>query len=308
MRKSLSLVVVLAAAAPAGAWNNTGHMVAARLAWLKLGAAERSKAQAILRRHPHYDEFLAADRPEGFSEDEWVFLRAATWSDWVRSHHPAQYHHSSWHFINYPFVPPGCTHIDANDHQPARGQENIVQQLDMAARKVRKGDGEEQALSLCWLLHLGGDIHQPLHCVALFSAKFRDGDRGGNLTFMRLKSDGKKVKLHPMWDGLLGNSTSPGALGRIVQEVLTMLEENPDLIKDNIESHKTLESWAQESAAIAVKDTYLNGKLPIGAEEDDASTIPLAPADYAKNAGHVARVQIAKAGVRLADLLSSVLK
>jgi hypothetical protein len=37
-------------------------------------------------------------------------------------------------------------------------------------------DPEERAPHLCWLIHLVGDIHQPLHSTALFSRKlFPDG-------------------------------------------------------------------------------------------------------------------------------------
>ena len=179
MRKALAVVVMLGICTPAFAWNNTGHMVSARLAWLKLEPNQRSKAVEILKKHPHYDEFLMADRPSGFTEEEWVFLRAATWSDWVRNHHQEEYHHASWHYINYPFVPVGSM-IDAASHQPPPNEENIVRQLGVAVKMIKNGTREEQAVYLCWLLPLGGDIHQPLHTTALFSKQFPDGDRGGN--------------------------------------------------------------------------------------------------------------------------------
>jgi hypothetical protein len=294
-------------AAPAYPWNNTGHMVAARLAWKALDDDQRSRAATILKAHPHFEEFLAADRPGGFSEDEWVFLRAATWPDWVRSHHTDEYHHATWHFINYPFVPAGSA-IDPKEHQPPAGQEDIVRQLDVAVKKIQGGNREEQAVFLCWLLHLGGDIHQPLHCTALFSARYPDGDRGGNLAFIRLQEGTRKVKLHPLWDDLLGNGTSPAAIARVVKQVQTLLKETPDLIKDDVESHTSFESWAKESFEVARKDAYLNGSLPVGKEEDDDADIPLAPADYPKKAGALARVQMAKAGARLAATLKTVLK
>jgi hypothetical protein len=307
MRKALAVVVMLAMCAPAFAWNNTGHMVAARLAWLKLKPGERSKVVEILKKHPHYDEFLAADRPNGFTEEEWVFLRAATWSDWVRNHHKKQYHHASWHYINYPFVPQGSM-IDAASHQPPPEEENVVRQLDVAVKKIKNGTQEEQAVYLCWLLHLGGDVHQPLHTTALFSEQFPDGDRGGNLAYVVLHDGANKTKLHPMWDGLLGKSTSVSAIGRVVKQVNSMLEENPDLIKSDLENHTTFESWAKESFEIAKKAAYLNGQLPLGVEDDESSDISVAPDDYAKNAGGIARVQIAKAGARLAATVSKVLE
>lgn len=81
MRRFLSLAIVLCVCPHGSAWNAKGHMVIARLVWLKLNAEQRGKAVEILKKHPHYDEFLADGRPENIPEDEWVFLRSATWSD-----------------------------------------------------------------------------------------------------------------------------------------------------------------------------------------------------------------------------------
>ena len=55
----------------------------------------------------------------------------------------------------------------------------------------------------CWLFHLVGDVHQPLHTVSLFKTKYPDGDRGGNLVFVRAKRSGAILDLHQLWDGLL---------------------------------------------------------------------------------------------------------
>jgi hypothetical protein len=94
MRKVVTLGLLLIVSTPAFAWNDKGHMVAARLAWKKLTEEERSKVLEILKKHPHYVEFLTTKRPDGFSEDEWDFMRAATWPDWVRTHQKGKYHHA----------------------------------------------------------------------------------------------------------------------------------------------------------------------------------------------------------------------
>jgi S1/P1 Nuclease len=307
MKRTLTLILALFGCAPGFGWNNTGHMVVARLAWEKLGEDQRSQAIDALRKHPHYDEFLSADRPEGYSEEEWVFLRAGTWPDWVRNHHKAQFHHGSWHFINYPFVPPGSD-VDPGDHQPSANEENIVKQLQVSVNKIKHGDEEEKAIYLCWLLHLAGDIHQPLHCTALFSEQFPDGDRGGNLAFIRTKSTSKKSKLHPLWDGLLGKSTSPATIGKVVNQARNVLEDEPQLVADDLAKHKTFDSWAKESFDVAKKAAYLDGKLKVGEEEDEDGDVSVLPSNYAKNAGQTARIQVAKAGQRLADTLSELLK
>jgi hypothetical protein len=309
MRRVLSLAVLFVLSTPAYSWNNTGHMVAARLAWQKLNQAQKDKAVQILKKHPHYQEFLSADRPDGFTEPEWVFLRAATWPDWVKTHHKGEgFDHRTWHYINYPFILPGSG-IDPASHQPPADQENIVQQLGVVVKQIKSGGSQvDQAVALCWLLHLGGDVHQPLHTAALFSKQFPDGDRGGNLAYIVLHSGANKTELHSMWDGLLGKSTSAAAIGQVVQEVNTLIQANPELIKDDLEKHTTFESWAKESFEVAKKQAYLNGTLPLGDGDEEASDIDVAPEDYTKNSGRTARIQIAKAGARLATTLATVLE
>jgi len=307
MKRVLWLVVFLAAPSQGYCWNNTGHMITARLAWLNLEEGQRAAVIRILKKHPHYDEFLSTDKPAGFSEEEWVFLRAATWPDWVRSHHKAEYHHATWHFINYPFVAPGSA-IDPNTHQPPADEENIVRQLGFAVKKVKSGNQEDQAVYLCWILHLVGDIHQPLHTTAYFSNAFPDGDRGGNLAYVILHDGANKTQLHPMWDGLLGKSTSVSAIGNVVKQTQELAEADQEAVKTNVNENKTFESWAKESFEVAKQTAYLNGKLPLGDEDAEAADIEVVPENYTKNAGHVARVQIAKAGTRLATTLADALK
>jgi len=60
--------------------------------------------------------------------------------------------------------------------------------------KIRTGTDEEKEIYLTWLLHLIGDIHQPLHCTAVFSEQFPNGDKGGNDAFVRIRSSPVKLR------------------------------------------------------------------------------------------------------------------
>src|SRR5262249_4979495 len=86
MRTPATLIIVLglALASPAVAWHQNGHMAVARIAWLQLGDKEKAQVAKILKAHPHYQVFLAADCPKGVPEIEWAFAQASHWSDWVR--------------------------------------------------------------------------------------------------------------------------------------------------------------------------------------------------------------------------------
>ena len=115
MRKLIACVVLCVASGPGLAWNGTGHMVTARLAWRRLTEDQRGKVLAVLKKHPHYGVYLAAGPPEGLTEGEWAFLRAATWADWVRGRRA--FDHPTWHYINYPIIEAGSA-LKAADHEP----------------------------------------------------------------------------------------------------------------------------------------------------------------------------------------------
>src|SRR5258708_865324 len=87
-RKVASGLICLAwlLASPADAWHRGGHMAVARIAWLQFDDQPAIQKQLIqiLDKHPHRDSYLAADTPDGVPLEHWMFLRAATWPDWVR--------------------------------------------------------------------------------------------------------------------------------------------------------------------------------------------------------------------------------
>jgi hypothetical protein len=57
-----------------------------------------------------------------------------------------------------------------------------------------------KAIMLAWLVHVVGDIHQPLHSSALFSQNlFPKEDHGGNSILTKQHGN-----LHSLWDGFPG--------------------------------------------------------------------------------------------------------
>jgi hypothetical protein len=57
----------------------------------------------------------------------------------------------------------------------------------------------ERALVARYLVHLVGDIHQPLHSVALYNQTLKKGDAGGNLLKLQLLN-GSISNFHSFWD------------------------------------------------------------------------------------------------------------
>src|SRR5262249_23962112 len=95
--------LVLATASSATAWHERGHMAVALIAYRQLDAGKQKQVLAILKKHPHYKEFLSAQRPSDAPLDEWVFMRAAVWPDWVRQHHKDEgFNKPVHHYVNLP--------------------------------------------------------------------------------------------------------------------------------------------------------------------------------------------------------------
>ena len=65
---------------------------------------------------------------------------------------------------------------------------------------------------LRFLIHVIGDIHQPLHASTFFSEKYPEGDRGGNLFMVQFQN--KTVNWHSVWDSQFSEVEAIGGYPR----------------------------------------------------------------------------------------------
>jgi hypothetical protein len=302
------------------AWNDAGHMTVALLAYRHItDDGVRAKLVKTLEKHPHFDLYLAADRPPGVDRDQWVIARAATWPDFVRPKkgHPRpdvdKYHHGAWHFIDAPFVPPSEKDIDTASLEPK--PPHAVSVLADCVTKLKAADtsSEDRAVYLCWLLHLVGDLHQPLHASKVYSAQFPlpEGDRGGNYFFV--PNSRHAPELHSYWDSLLGQDSHFSAVDLTVENVRTASRFSRQALKQELQRQKFAE-WADESHKYAVDLAYRGGKLQ-GVNVDHSihhsnghAQVPHLTHDYDKSAEEAALRRGALAGHRLADQLNELFK
>jgi hypothetical protein len=149
------------------------------------------------------------------------------------------------------------------------------------------------------LIHLIGDLHQPLHCASLFTDAYPGGDRGGNEFFVMPASRG--IKLHSFWDGLLGTSAKVNSQ---VAYAIQLQREYPRRSLGELKKQTTPREWSLEGRILAIEKAYLNGQLKGSADEDHA---PKLPDGYAKAAKSVAERRGALAGYRLADEIAKCL-
>ncbi|MGR6783121.1 S1/P1 nuclease, partial [Aeromonas veronii] len=67
---------------------------------------------------------------------------------------------------------------------------------------------DTKSYDLVWLVHIVGDVHQPLHSAGRVSASDTEGDAGGNKVKLFCERGGPD-NLHSFWDGLPGTERKP---------------------------------------------------------------------------------------------------
>jgi hypothetical protein len=300
----------------AGAWNSTGHKTLALIAFRSLADRDQGRMIELLQSHPHKAFLLAGAPDDPHKRNEWMVMQAATWPDWVRKGNPdpditKKYSVPERHYINLPLVVPA--YQDAFKKATlSSAKHDVVKDLPILLTTLKSAETtpEEKAVALCWVLHLVGDIHQPLHCSNLYSEAFPapTGDRGGNLFIVR---DGERsVRLHTLWDDLPGSAQDYDAIDKLSTELSRSLEYQREKFREAL-AVMEIGQWAKESNALAWKAGYLEGKLKgafNNAQDIAQVTAPDLPAGYKDSALTAARKQITLAGYRLADKLGGALR
>jgi hypothetical protein len=337
MRFTAVVLALALTARPAPAWNAVGHMTVARIAYDDLTDAEKKQLHKILTHHPHYDKYLIQKRPDGALVEEWVFLRAATWPDYVRGplkpERPdpgvVRFHRPDDHFADMPVFSKDATREFMAKVRALPDRHDVVCALKqrVAELTLPNAADDDRAVALCWLLHLTGDAHQPLHCASLFTERqFPHGDFGGNAIGFRFGKKKLPERLHTYWDDLLGVTS-----GGILEEIKDTKDHAEQAFKlatlkakalttayprKNLEKLKTgreFKDWAAESHELAEKVAYAEGKIAEIAVQVPAfpaevpNTVPEEPPGYSDKAQSTADQRGALAGYRLADLIRRAL-
>ena len=251
------LLLWLLLASPALAWNARGHRVIAAVAWDHMGFAVAEWVEEVLAHHPD----PSARSREG----------AATWPDRIRESWPES---QGWHFINLPVVLPGFTQVP-----PAPPEHDQILWALGHWQKIAVMTGEEsqRAEAVAFLIHLVGDIHQPLHCSCGFSPETPQGDRGGHLCQL---SGSWSKNLHHFWD-CGGYSVELGE--DELQQLVVREPMGPDV------HHLDFARWARESHQLASRYVY---------------PAPLDPSgEYTLTTQQISRQRMNQAGLRLAYVL-----
>lgn len=249
--KILAVALLLQPATVLG-WGQTGHRVVGEIAAQHLSRKARKAVQRILG-------------PASMA-------MVSTWMDDIKSDH-AYDHMRDWHWVT---IPDGSTYATAEKNPNGDVVEAIERMVE--ALKSDTLTPAHQAFCLKVLIHLVGDLHQPLHVG-------KGDDRGGNS--FQVQWFKKGTNLHHVWDESLVDGT------KLSYTELAHSLDHASKEQIHAWSQGTIADWAQENvgyrARIYPKEPGLNLSY-----------------EYRYEQWPLMEQQLLKAGIRLAGLLNSI--
>ncbi|MCW8400400.1 S1/P1 nuclease [Legionella sp. PATHC038] len=250
-------------------WNAAGHRVVAQIAYDNLSPKAKEMCYKYLRSRTH-------NTPNS------SFVSASTWMDEIRWREV--YWYDVMHYIDTPFSSDGTP-------TPAIESTNAVKTIKLASSALasKKTTPSDKKLALRMLIHITGDIHQPLHAITRVSAQHPMGDLGGNLFLLGTNPVGSN--LHQYWDN--GAGFFLGQYDEIrVKNTAQQLEQK--LPCSVIGKQTRPAKWAKMSYKLALKNVYQMNP-------NETPSIK-----YQENAQQLVQKQVTYAGCRLAALLNKI--
>jgi len=308
------------------AWDHPGHMTTAAIAFAEIERARPDlieKIGLLMLKHPDPAPFwVATVNATGKERVRRMFIEAARWPDdakWTIHDRP------TWHTARFAVVaddvpPEAKAIVAARGGRPAG---NAIEALALKSAMLSNPESkpEERALALSWLMHIIGDIHQPLHVSDLFSRDFPAGNPAGTMAYVWDPLKDSAMPLHLLWDSNTMRSTKLEDVDGYAREIMEKYPrsslpelrayEGPDAFgKWARESHQVAVDWAYEIEAIPDPDKDMSSDKLIGnmvkyilegiSPVEDA---PKVPAEYWEKVQEVVPRRLALAGYRIADII-----
>ena len=268
------------AAQPCLGWGVAGHMVVTQIAYERLEPETRAEVDRLV-------ELLADFEPKSDHA-----MTASLWMDQVRG--AGWRSMDRWHYMSLPYNADGLAEM------PSVHPDNAVEAIRQSIRTLKSPEAPDlaKAIMLRVLLHVVGDLHQPLHSASRITAERPEGDRGGN-DFRLLDTEGKPSNLHRLWDsgfGALPKLTADAAgMEAAVPVAVRIVERVPE---DRVPEWRDPdpEQWSRESFRLVTSVVY------------EGISEGRAPSEvYQAKARLVIQRRIALAGYRLAATLEDAL-
>ncbi|EWH10443.1 S1/P1 Nuclease [Catenovulum agarivorans DS-2] len=243
---------------PVYAWGPMGHALTGELAEPFLTTTAKEKIKRLLGNESIAYATTYLDRMRGNKSEFW------------------QKTASPWHYVT---VPDGQLYSQ-NQHAPSRGDAYTA--LNHYAGVLAKSNNpKQQKLALYFILHLVGDIHQPLHAG-------NGKDRGGNN--FQVYFQHKRTNLHRLWDSQM---LSQHKQKHWHNKLSAQLNQLPLAQIQTWQDSSSIE-WINESAKI-------RQQIYPTAERQNIDS------KYVSDALKTTELRLMQAAVRLAHLLNTLL-
>ncbi|OWJ63856.1 S1/P1 nuclease [Inquilinus limosus] len=293
------LALVLLLPQPALAWLGDGHRATGVLAYDLLEQRDPQAIAVILRlmqAHPDRARFDGQlGDLTGRDRERETFELMAIWPDAVRR---TAYDHPDWHQSQRIVSSARSVIPYAFGSAQAEFARNLAIARDPTASDA------DRAVALCWVMHIVGDMHQPLHAAMWMSWRFPITDAGGQWSWVRPSPGAEPMRLHWFWDsaGLAGDLTASvsGALEAQLVRDPPPPAEDESLSPD---PETALARWVAHTRALAYDVAYDGGKLRMGTSPRSATVLP---PGYVERARAVSRAQLRTAGQRIGALFEGL--
>lgn len=268
-----AMLLLMGMAAPAQAWSGLGHRLVGDLAALQLTPGAREEVDRLLQ-----------------GEDEPTLGGIASWADALRYGDPPRFRATSrWHYIN---ARGGGCGFDLQRDCP--DGDCIVAAIN-AQRHILGDRGQPLPArrdALKFIVHLVGDLHQPLHA----GSREDSGGNGFQVSLRRAAPTGAAGKppsplgtnLHTVWDSHVLGSAGLSRPAYVERLKGTLPRDGGGISAD------APMAWARESCALVDARRIYPEEHSIGA-------------DYLATHRPLAEQRIVLAAVRLAALLNQTL-
>lgn len=270
-------------------YGGLGHALTGSIAYQSLSSPEQVFFQRFL-------DVLS----QNYSYIE-VFSEATRWADDLRSSTKA---YDSWHYIQK------CFSLDNTTRCKATKTPNSLTVFSDAVRVLlnRSSEFQQKGFYLLFLMHLLGDMHQPLHNVNAFGEKFPRGDAGGNA--VNVSFNNLEGNLHEFWDNLCSLQTNNPSRSKTLKEKArkSVDERAAEMIRNqgNLQENtqfmgnpqEEAGKWVEEGFEIARNFAYSKEILEGGVISEE----------YARKCSEIVEKRLVLAGKRLASVLRYLYK
>ncbi len=207
MKKLLAICLLLPLfAVQAYGWGQNGHRVVGLIAQQHLSRKAEKRVMELLECNS--------------------LAEASVWMDDIRSDDRYDHTHD-WHWVT---IPEGMTY----EQSPKNPNGDLLMKINELLEALKKGNlsAEVQQEYIKYLVHLVGDLHQPLHVS-------QKDDQGGNK--VKVKWFGDNSNLHRVWDSEMIDSKD------LSFTELAKFLGKPDKAQVKAWQATTVLDWAKES-------------------------------------------------------------